>query len=290
MTGLADLAPQWDIPSLPIPRVARRRFLERALDRARREGMVLPFDGGVLLSWPDLETTAWLRSISWRGWWCGGGAPGCEVLKEASRCFRGAGVEFAAVSAWKPLGHADGFRDAGASIHAWLQSPRGTRSSADGVDVMSFGDVSCELVDQIMGHIRAATWHDRHAREPRFSLEQISKLRVSWARESFEKKEGILITRQRGHSLLGYLMVPIDRTRVTCGGPAIAGLAGVGGSLEEGHWHYSALLRAGQRCAATMGCLPVVQFQAENRIMKLLIERGFDAVLAARYDNHWWPQ
>ncbi|MDD8025938.1 MAG: hypothetical protein PHI34_05450 [Acidobacteriota bacterium] len=279
----------WDIPSLPLALEVRRGQFEKACAKAVREGAIIRNSQGLLLVWKDPVMSEWLRNLSFRGWWCSNECTTAELLFEARRYLLEMGADFAALSSWKPVPECEGFLKVGQSAHAWVYRERFPGRAADPeIEIRAFAEVPDRWLDLIVRHATVTQWHDRHSSDPRLSANRIGAQRGAWILAMVRNQEGFITVRHSAGTLGAYLVVPIDRSRVACGGPAIAGLNGIGGSFHEGRWYYTSVWRASFRHATALECLPVIQYQTENRAVPLLLARTFRSELATRNDVHWW--
>lgn len=322
--SVASAGAHWDIPSLPLDPVVRQRQFEKAVAKARHSGIAEPLGEGWLLAWRDHETSDRLMNRAFRAWWCAAQPADTELLASAARHFTRLDADFVALSAWHPFAPGDRFVDVGASTHAWLRGEkRWSGEPIDAIEVQPFGQVPEAWSRRIAHHLTTAGWQDRQACDPRFDHEGTCARRLADFEEKMRGGQGFIVARRVADAAAGktmaagesrvepaeqtpsagraeqagvedaddivaYILVPIDGSRQAFGGPAVAGISGVGGSLREGQWHYSAVLRAAYRHATTLGCLSVLQFQTTNRAMALLVPRIFDTEIATRYDRHWW--
>lgn len=326
--SVASAGAHWDIPSLPLDPVVRQRQFEKAVAKARHSGIAEPLGEGWLLAWRDHETSDRLMNRAFRAWWCAAQPADADLLASAARYFTRLDADFVALSAWHPFAPGDRFVDVGASTHAWLRGERRwSGETIDAIEVQPFGRTPAAWSRRIAQHLTTAGWQDRQACDPRFDHEGTCARRLADFEEKMRGGQGFVVARRiagaaardvatagesgvepaAGQSeqtpntgsaahaaaadeedIAAYILVPIDVSRQAFGGPAVAGISGVGGSLREGQWHYSAVLRAAYRHATTLGCLSVLQFQTTNRAMALLVPRIFDTEIATRYDRHWW--
>jgi hypothetical protein len=277
----------WDVPSLPLSDEVRRQAFEKARTHSEQTGFVREAERGVLLAWHDPETTRVLGTNAFRAWWCSGSALPADLTDMA--CARFAHIEagFVALSSWQPIPPSNEWCDVGMSVHAWVHDEKRIIARSLGTEIIPFHSMPERWVEMIGAHIAGAQWQDRHSRDKRFAASGGREERIAWIRKAFQVKEGFVVVRERGGKLAAYLIVPIDRTRQSYDGPAIAGLGGLGGTMEEGRWHYSALLRTAYRRIVELDCLCMVQYQPENTAVALLLSRGFGITLSTRHDVHW---
>ena len=290
MNKLIDtLSRKWDIPVLEMKAQTRRQLFEQAVKRAQDMGFVLPVTTGLILACKDTFETNWLGRLAIRAWACCNASLTSSDLARFSAKLIEFGAGFAALSGWMPFPESEGFLHVGASVHGLIDRVRRKKIPYNAsVVVCPLGRVPEQWIIKIVGHVSKATWHDRHAKDYRLDPEKVKQRRTSWIEAQLKGGDGFFIAVLDMKGDLGaYLVVPLDRSRQILGGPIVAGLNAVAGSLEEGRWFALTTALKGFEVTRSMGAIAIMQFQPENKPMAYIAHRSFIARYCTRYDIHW---
>jgi hypothetical protein len=278
----------WDIPVLNVELSVRKRLFEQAVEHARQEGFMLRTNSGLILAWKDWIESSLLQCLAFRAWACTTVSLSENDLKKFSDRLCDFGAGFAAISSWIPFPECKQFLNVGTSIHALLLGTRHSRVSVDNARVFSFGDVPEHYVSEIVNHVKATQWHDRHANDNELSNEVVRRRRTSWIQDQLHKGDGFLVAVMSQERRLGaYLAVPIDRSRVAFGGPVVAGINAVAGSIIEGRWYASLAIVKAVDEARKRKAQGIAQYQPSNKAISYIIRHIFNARECTRYDLHW---
>lgn len=279
----------WDIPCLPMPPETRRRLFERAALSAADKGFVLRVTAGRILAWHDEQETARLGRPAVRAWACCADPLPAQDLRAFSAALVERGASFAALSAWLPLPACEGFIDTGASVYAVIEDVRSGHAGRAAVEVHTLGQLPEEWISKILKHVSAARWLDRHAKDPRMDEGLVRRRRLEWLEQQLRGGDGFLMSALvEGGELGAYVFVPIDRSRCESGGPVVAGLNGLSGSLYEGRWLVRAAIVEGLRLTKSMWDVAVLQYQPENLPIARIAQRTLAAKFSTRFDAHWY--
>lgn len=183
-----------------------------------------------------------------------------------------------------------GFISTGASIHVNIQELRQKRLENENVDIRIhlLGDVPELWVNRIIGHVNKSIWHDRHAKDYIFEPEKVKQRRIDWIKKQLKSGVGFLtVVVDREGELGAYLMVPLDRSRVPYGGPIVAGINAVAGSIQEGYSFARKVILTAFERTKTMWDTAIIQFQPDNLAMSHIVNRLFFFESCVRYDIHW---
>ena len=279
----------WDIPVLEMEPSIRKHLFQEAVKRARNEGFVLPVTTGLILAWRDELETLWLGRLAFRAWACSYAPLAPRDLREFSTKLTEIGASFAALSGWMLFPECEGFVNVGRSVHAALERTRRSIVLADNVMVRPFGEVPERWIREIVDHVGKATWHDRHAKDYRLDPKQVKQRRTDWIQAQLRGGDGFFVAVLNSRGELGaYLAVPLDRSRQILGGPVVAGINAVAGSLEEGRWFALMAILKGFEVARSRKAIAIMQYQPENKPMDYIAHRSFIARYCTRYDIHWY--
>lgn len=139
-----------------------------------------------------------------------------------------------------------------------------------------------------MSHTGKSVWHDRHARDPLLDPEKVRQRRTGWVEAQLREGDGFVVGVLGVNEDLGsYVVVPVDRSRKGFGGPVVAGLNAVAGSIYEGRGLARAAILEAFRRSKSICDAVVIQFQPENIPMARMVTRAFLFRSCTRYDIHW---
>jgi len=278
----------WDIPVLEIEPSVRKRLFEKAVEHAQNQGFILPFTTGLILAWKDEFETSWLGRLAIRAWACSCVPLVPSDLAKVSAKLTELGAGFCALSGWMPFPECEGFFNVGASVHAVLERACRQTVLADNTMVCHLGEIPERWIHEIVNHVGGATWHDRHAKDWRLDPERVKQRRTNWIEAQLRGGDGFLVAVLNSNEELGaYLLVPLDRSRQIFGGPVVAGINAVAGSLEEGRGFVVTAALKGFEEARSIRAVPVVQYQPENKPIAHIVQRSFIGRYCVRYDIHW---
>ncbi|MCL0065969.1 hypothetical protein M1N79_03735 [Dehalococcoidia bacterium] len=292
MNELIDaLSNEWDIPVLPMQPQTRQQLFEQAVKQAQNMGFVLPITTGVILAWEDALETSWLGSLAFRAWACCNAPLPSSDLARFSAKLTEFGAAFAALSGWMPFPECKGFLDTGASVHAAIDGIRQREVPSDEnerVNVHLLGKVPECWIAKIVSHVGEATWRDRHAKDYRLNSKNVRQRRTNWTEAHLRGGDGFLVAVLDEQGDLGaYVVVPLDRSRQSFGGPVVAGVNAVAGSIYEGCWFARKGIRGAFRLTRSMWDAGIIQFQPENIPMARIVGHSFFTRACTRYDVHW---
>lgn len=282
--------PPWDIPVLSIKPQTRQKLLEHAIETAKKEGFILPIPNGLLLAWKDLQETNWYGGLTFRVWVC----CNTSITKEDMICLSSRLIEtrvkFAAISSWLPFPECKGFIDVGASIYTLIDRLRDKISFTDSknIKIHLFGEVPNRWIDVIVNHVGKSTWRDRHAKDKLLDPEKVKQRRTCWIRKQLISGDGFLVSMLNMKKDIGaYLVVPLDRSRHPYGGPVVAGINAVAGSIEEGRGFARKTILAALNLTKSLWDTAIIQYQPDNKVMSCIMNRTFFFKPCIRYDIHW---
>ncbi|MCL0048638.1 hypothetical protein M1N20_04235 [Dehalococcoidia bacterium] len=285
------LSKKWDIPVLKMETRTRRRLFEQALKRAQNTGFVLQVTSGLILAWKDTFETNWLGSLAFRAWTCCNAPLTLSDLARFSAKLTEFGAGFAALSSWMPFPESKGFLNTGASVHAAIDEIRAKGILDDEkarVVVRPFGRVPEDWIVEIINHVGKTTWHDRHAKDYRLNPEKVKQRRTNWIEAQLRRGDGFLVAVLDTNRRLGaYVVVPLDRSRQRFGGPVVAGLNAVAGSIYEGRGFARRAITGAYRLTKSIWDTAIIQYQPENIPMAYIVNRSFFVRSCIRYDIHW---
>jgi len=290
MNDLKTLSEQWDIPVLKMKAQTRRRLFEQAIRRAQNTGFVLQVTSGLILAWRDTFETSWLGRLAFRAWACCNASLTSNDLAQFSAKLAGFGACFAALSGWMPFPECTGFLNTGASVHAAVDGLRaeGVLDEKARVVVHPFGKVPEEWITIIVNHVGKTTWRDRHAKDYKLDPEKVRQRRTNWVEAQLRRGDGFLVAVLDTNRRLGaYVVVPLDRTRQRFGGPVIAGLNAVAGSIYEGRGFARRAIIGAYKLTKSVWDTAIIQYQLENIPMAYIVDRSFFVRSCIRYDIHW---
>jgi len=288
---IETLSKQGDIPVLKMKAQTRRRLFEQAVRRAQNMGFVLPVTTGLILAWRDIFETNWLGRLAFRAWACCNAPLTSSDLAQFSAKLTEFGAGFGALSGWMPFPTCEGFLDTGASVHAAIDGIRAEGTLDDEkarVVLRLFGRVPDEWIAEIVNHVGKATWRDRHAKDYKLNPEKVKQRRTNWIEAQLRRGDGFLVAvLNRNEELGAYVVVPLDRSRQTFGGPVVAGINAVAGSIYEGRGFVRRAIIGAYRLTRSMWDVAIIQYQPENIPMARIVNRLFFVRSCIRYDVHW---
>ena len=283
--------PSWDIPVLKMEPRTRQQLFKQAVKRAQNAGFVLRVASGLILAWRDTFETNWLGRLAFRAWTCCNAPLTSSDLTQFSAKLTEFGADFAALSGWMPFPTCEGFLDTGASVHAAIKGIRteGTLNNEEAHIVLRlFGTVPDEWIAEIVNHVGRATWHDRHAKDYKIDPEKVKQRRTNWIEAQLRRGDGFLVAvLNRNEELGAYVVVPLDRSRQIFGGPVVAGLNAVAGSIYEGRGFSRRAITGAYRLTKSMWDTAIIQYQPENIPMAYIVNRSFFVRSCIRHDIHW---
>lgn len=278
----------WDIPVLPMKPETRRLLFEQAINVAASTGFLLPVEKGLVLAWKDESETRWFGHLAFRVWACSATPLTTIDLSRISEALSDHGVSFAAISGWLPFPGCEGFLDEGSSIHASLIGLRRETTYSDNVKILKLGTIPELWIETIVNHIIKSNWLDRHARDFNLNSEMVRKRRVDWIENLLREGDGFLTVVLKPDTGIGaYAVVPIDRSRQVFGGPVVAGINAMSGSIHEGFGFFRKAIMASFRQTNSMWDTGIIQYQPENLPVARIIARTFIVTSCTRYDIHW---
>lgn len=292
MNKLIDaISNEWDIPILQMKPQTRQQLLKQAVEQAQHAGFVLQVTSGLILAWKDAFETIWLERLAIRAWACCNTPLTVKDLARFSDKLTEFGADFAALSGWSPFPEYEGFLHTGASMHAVIDNIRQRKEPTDEnerVSLRLLGDVPEHWIGEIVNHVDETIWHDRHAKDYRLNSEKVKQRRTNWIKAQLRGGDGFLVAvlDDKGN-LAAYVVVPLDRSRQSFGGPVVAGINAVAGSIEEGRWFARKAIRGAFRLTRSMWDAGIIQFQPENIPMARIVGHSFFARYCTRYDIHW---
>jgi len=292
MNELIDaLSNEWDIPVLPMKPQTRRQLFEQAVERAQNMGFVLPVTMGLILAWKDAFETSCLGRLAIRAWTCCNTPLTARDLARFSGKLSEFGADFAALSGWRPFPECEGFLYTGASVHAAIDGIRQREVLSDEnerVSVHLLGKVPEHWITKIVNHVGETTWRDRHAKDYRLNPKKVKQRRTNWIKAQLRGGDGFLVAVLDEKGNLGaYVVVPLDRSRQSFGGPVVAGINAVAGSIYEGCWFARKGIRGAFRLTRSMWDAGIIQFQPENIPMARIVGHSFFTRSCTRHDIHW---
>ncbi len=287
---ILDYYPHWDIPVLPMKAQTRQLLFEQAIDLANNTGFVLPVTKGFVLAWKDSFETILFGRTSFRVWACCTASLTARDLSRLSATLTEYGVAFAAISGWMPFPECKGFLNTGASIHAVIKGlrQRNPHVENDNVKVHHLGGVPEHWIIKIVNHIGKSTWRDRHAKDFKLDPEKVKKRQSDWVETLLRGGDGfIVVVLNMNNDIGAYVVVPLDRSRHTFGGPIVAGINAIAGSIHEGRGFARIVIVESFRLTSSMWDAAIIQYQPENIPMARIVNRSFFNSSCIRYDIHW---